>query len=102
MASAKLANRTVNQSQAATSPAKTLLGAVAVDRSRTKRNVVKTLPTSTTNITGFRAIFRGSSFTIESRLARRTIAPENSELERLGRLAGGATSGAASTRVTIR
>src|SRR5580658_8138860 len=35
--------------------------------------VVATLPTSTTNITGFFIMFRGSSFTKESRSARRTI-----------------------------
>src|SRR3984957_3420901 len=35
--------------------------------------VVATLPTSTTNITGFFIMFRGSSFTTESQSARRTI-----------------------------
>src|SRR4030088_412628 len=35
--------------------------------------LVATLPTSTTNITGFFIMFRGSSFTKESQSARRTI-----------------------------
>src|ERR1700686_5683783 len=35
--------------------------------------VVATLPTSTTNITGFFIMFRGSSLTRESKAARRTI-----------------------------
>ncbi len=35
-------------------------------------------PTSTTNITGFRTMWRGSSLTTASRSARRTIGPSNS------------------------
>ena len=41
------------------------------------RIVVSTLPISTTNITGLRAIWRGSSFTNESPIARRMIAGSN-------------------------
>ena len=40
--------------------------------------VVSTLPTSTTNITGFRTMCRGSSLTNASRIARRTIGRSNS------------------------
>ena len=45
--------------------------------SRKNRNVVRTLPTSTMNITGFFAWRRGSSFTKLSRIARRTIFGSN-------------------------
>ena len=65
-ASAKLANSTVNHSHAATSPANTLSDAVADGSFWKNSTVVRTLPTSTTNITGLRAIWRGSSFTNES------------------------------------
>ena len=56
MASAKLAKRTVNHSQAATSPAKRFSSRVDEPRSRRKTIVVTTLPTSTTIITGLRAM----------------------------------------------
>ena len=41
--------------------------------SRNSRDVVATLPTSTTNMTGFFIMLRGFSFTNESSVARRTI-----------------------------
>ncbi len=61
MASAKLANSTVNHSQAATRPANQFSLELDDPRSRKKRMVVSTEPTSTTIITGFLAIWRGSS-----------------------------------------
>src|SRR6187200_2103309 len=45
--------------------------------SRTSTTVVKMLPTSTTNMTGFRTMWAGASFTNESRIARRTIGGSN-------------------------
>ena len=68
IASAKFANRTVNQSQRvicrlnlkARPPLK-------------RRTVVMTLPISTTNMTGLPLILRGLSFSSESQIARRTI-----------------------------
>src|SRR2546422_3843024 len=84
-ASAKLANNTVNHSQAATRPTKTLSAAVAVRTSRRNSRVVRTLPTSTTNMTGLRAMSRGSSLTNESRTARRRMAGANIDVERFGR-----------------
>ena len=63
MASAKLANSTVNHSHAATRPAKRFCVPDDEPRSRSQTMVVRTLPTSTTNITGLRAIRRGSSLT---------------------------------------
>ena len=77
IASAKLAKRTVNQSQAAMSPAKTL-------GSFTKRTVTSTLPSSTTNMTGLRTMPRGSSLRTLSRLAGAMIAGSKSELMRSG------------------
>jgi hypothetical protein len=44
-----------------------------------KRTDVKMLPISTTNMTGFRIMARGLSFTTESNKARRTIFPSNNE-----------------------
>ena len=66
-ASAKLANSTVNHSQAATSPANTLSAAVADGSFWKNRTVVRTLPISTTNITGLRAMTAGRA----SRTSRR-------------------------------
>ena len=75
IASAKLANSTVNQSQTEIAPMK-LAGASPWPRSAcTNRPVVSTLPTSTTNMTGLRTIKRGSSFRNESTGARWYIAP---------------------------
>ncbi len=72
IASAKLAKSTVNQSQSASwrvnptppSPAR---------MSRSRISVVSTAPTRTTNITGFRTMWRGSSLESASQSARRTI-----------------------------
>ena len=63
IASAKLANRTVNHRNATTKPANRFSEPVESPRSRTNRIVVRTEPTSTTNITGLRASVRGSSLT---------------------------------------
>ena len=71
-ASAKFANTTVNQSQAATSQANAVGSAIA-------SAVTSTLPTSTTNRTGFRTIFLGSSFVTLSRPARSRMARSNSD-----------------------
>src|SRR5215471_7618183 len=69
-ASAKLANRTVNQSQSATWPTKSCVLPVAPWKKPTTNTiVVMTDPTSTTNITGLRACHRGSSFRKLSRIA---------------------------------
>src|SRR2546428_634995 len=68
MASAKLANSTVNQSHSVI--CKLNLESVSP---RNKRAVVTTLPISTTNITGFAIIFFGFSFNSESQMARLTI-----------------------------
>jgi hypothetical protein len=73
MASAKLANRTVNHRNRATSPAKTFSARVASVRSRRNRVVVRTLPTRTTNMTGLRAWVRGCSLRTLSASAPRTI-----------------------------
>ena len=59
-ASAKLANRTVNQSQAAICPVKDATPSCAM-RSRTKNSVTRTETTSVTKMTGFFASDRGSS-----------------------------------------
>ena len=76
-ASAKFAKSTVNQSQSATWPVKA--GGAApgegATRSRSQMSVVRTLPTSTTNMTGLRAIIRGSSLRrLSTSAARRTRA----------------------------
>jgi hypothetical protein len=80
-ASAKLAKSTVNQRNTATSAAKTFWFALDVLRSVKNRIVVSTLPTSTTNITGFFMSVRGLSFTRLSTTARRRIGPLSSEVE---------------------
>ena len=61
IASAKLAKRTVNHSQAAMLPAKTLAFEEASPKSLRKRIVANAAPSSVTNMTGLRAIRRGSS-----------------------------------------
>ena len=66
-ASARFANRTVNHSQTAISQAKTLGSVIA-------RIVTRTLPISTTNMTGLRAMRRGSSLRTLSAAARERIA----------------------------
>ena len=72
IASAKFAKSTVNQSQSAIWSVKPM-SPRPLDESRTSTTVVSTLPTSTTNMTGFRTMWRGSSFANASRIARRTI-----------------------------
>src|SRR5579862_1150083 len=96
-ASAKLANNTVNQSQAVTSPTNTLFAAVADGNFWKNSTVVSTLPISTTNITGLRAITRGLSFTNESPTARRTIAGSNIEVAERVRTFGGRVVGSGAT-----
>ena len=79
IASAKLANSTVNHSQtliAAMKPGEA--SPAPVIRAWKNRIVVKALPISTTNMTGFRIMRRGSSLPNASRVARRTIGPSNS------------------------
>ena len=78
-ASAKFAKSTVNQSQAATRPAKTFSCDEESERFFSHRNVTSTLPSSTTNMTGLRAMRRGSSFRMLSPAARRRIAGSRSE-----------------------
>src|SRR4051794_35613752 len=107
MASAKLANSTVNHSHSATRPAKTFSLAVDDPRSRKNRMVVRTEPTSTTNMTGLRTIVRGFSLTKLSLMAWRVIAGSNrfrvAEGRRrdLGGL-GGVTVGSGVSVVDIR
>src|SRR6266508_4060302 len=83
IASAKLANSTVNHRKSATSPVNTFSLPVAEPMSRTNRIVVSTLPTSTTNMTGLRAWTRGWSLRKLSTSAPRTMAGSNKDL--LGR-----------------
>ena len=61
MASAKLANSTVNQSQSAICSVKPTWP-LPPTMSRTSTTVVATLPSSTTNITGFRTMWRGRAW----------------------------------------
>src|ERR1017187_8218483 len=72
MASAKLANSTVNHSQRVIWKVKPAMPAPPA-RSRTVRSVVMTAPTSTTNMTGFFIMWRGLSFTSASVTARLTM-----------------------------
>jgi len=68
MASAKLANSTVNHSHSVICSVKPMLPApVAICSIR--MSVVNADPTSTTNMTGLRAMLRGSSFLKDSRMA---------------------------------
>src|SRR5712692_923474 len=89
MASAKLAKTTVNHSQMATASTKKISklrwvrssAAVGWAKSRrTNSTVVTTLPTSTTNITGFLTCTRGSSFLNDSGMAARMML--GSQIER--------------------
>src|SRR5437588_681452 len=72
---------------------------------RMARIVVRTLPTSTTNMTGLRAIWRGSSFTKLSGMARARIARSNIDAERRWCVApppiGGGVSGEETTGVEL-
>ena len=73
-ASAKFANRTVNQSQSDTARMKP--GGASprpVTAAWTKSTVVKALPISTVNMTGFRTMLRGWSLRSASSAAARTI-----------------------------
>src|SRR4029453_1696774 len=75
IASAKFANSTVNQSQSVicnSNPVFVTPGIGAMIP-RISCRVVKTLPTSTTNMTGLPIIFFGFSFLNESTIARLTI-----------------------------
>ncbi len=72
IASAKLANRTVSQSQIAITPTNHSSAVCPRARSSTKIAVVITLPSSTMNMTGLRTWLRGSSFGNESRIAAST------------------------------
>ena len=78
IASAKLANSTVNHSHRDTMPANTFPLAVEEPKSRKKRIVVTTEPTSTTNITGLRIIVTGFSLTKLSLMACFVIAGSRS------------------------
>src|SRR5579864_8503079 len=82
MASAKLANRMVNHSHSVIWNVKPVMGALTA-RSRANNTVVKTAPTSTTNITGFFAIKRGLSLRKESATARLTIGGSKSGRDRI-------------------
>ena len=77
IASAKLANNTVNQSQAAMARMKPGDSSPRPQSDWTQSAVVRMLPTYTVNITGLRSSFRGSSFRNESTIARRTIFGSN-------------------------
>src|SRR6185312_5966060 len=82
MASAKLANSTVNQSHTLT-PRMNPAGASPLPASAwMNRPVVRKLPTYTTNITGLRSINRGSSLRNESLIAGRTILGSNRDVLR--------------------
>src|SRR5579875_3747748 len=90
MASAELANRTVNQSQTVTANTKIVCvkraccGKAFVGAVKSRRInsiVVIALPTSTTNMTGFLSCTRGSSFLNESSVACLIILA--SKIERL-------------------
>jgi hypothetical protein len=85
MASAKLANSTVIHSQADT-PRMKPAGASPrpVMIACKKSTLLKALPTSTTNMTGFFSMRRGSSFLNASSSARRTIGPSNRGRASLG------------------
>ncbi len=74
MASAKLANSTVNHNHSDTSPANAFSCAVLLAKSRKKIAVVITEPTSTMNITGLRYIVRGFSLRMASTEADPMIA----------------------------
>jgi len=69
-ASEKFAKSTVNQSQSDTVPIYHAGASPCPPRACTQSPVVRTLPTSTTNITGLRAMLRGLSFFSESTIAR--------------------------------
>ena len=80
IASAKLANRTVSHSQKVICSSKPRPGRPRA-ASSAKRTVVSTLPTSTTNITGFFAIVRGWSLRSASTIAPRTMPGSQIDLD---------------------
>src|SRR6266581_716188 len=95
IASAKLAKTTVNHNQKATASTKIVSDVsrlrvkVAVGVANSKRTnsiVVITLPTSTTNMTGFLICTRGSSFLKESGIAPRMILGSQIEMSPLRRV----------------
>ena len=77
IASAKVANRTVNQSQRSICSSNPIPPA-PVAMSRTRNNSTSAAPTSTTKITGFFISVTGFSFRTESLTARRRISGSNS------------------------
>jgi hypothetical protein len=72
-ASEKLANRTHSHSQRVMPPMKAAPSSACLTRARTQSTVVRTLPTSVTNMTGLRTIQRGLSFINASMAAWRYI-----------------------------
>src|SRR2546426_9457531 len=95
IASANLAKTTVNHSQTVTASTKSvsavswLRGKAAegwVKSRRTNSMVVTTLPTSTTNMTGFFTCTRGSSFLNDSGIAARMILGSQIEIAPLRRV----------------
>ena len=81
MASAKVANSTVNQSHRSIWSSNPI-APLAVATSRTRNNSTRAAPTSTTKITGFFISTTGFSLSTESFNARRRISPSNSGLAR--------------------
>jgi len=80
IASAKLANRTVNHSHAVVQPVnQSGISDPPPTRSRMTSAVVRTLPTSTTNMTGFFIMWRGDSLTTLSITAWRMMPLSKSE-----------------------
>src|SRR5713101_6417556 len=81
MASAKLANRTVNQSQRLICTENPMPPA-PVKVSRMRNTVVSAAPTSTTNITGFFSKVNGFNFAKDALAARPTISGSNNGRDR--------------------
>ena len=75
IASAKFAKSTVNQSHTEIQKMKPAGASPWPSSAWSQSPVVRMLPTSTTNMTGFRTWTRGSSFRTASMAARRTIGP---------------------------
>ena len=74
IASAKLANSTVNHRNSGDQSGEHVLGRSTTPRSLKNRTVVSTAPTPTTNMTGLRISVRGFSLRKLSMIARRIIA----------------------------
>src|SRR5205823_10006798 len=79
MASAKLANSTVNQSHADTQQMNHPGASPRPSNACSHKSVVRMAPTYTTNMTGFRTWRCTVSLANESTIARRMIAPSKSE-----------------------